>query len=276
MSVSSAPIKGKLDRLYRRFHYRRYVHPDPLVFLYRYPNTEDRELVGLIAASLAYGRVAQILKSIQTVVAVLGPSPCRNLLSTPTSLFKRRLDGFVHRFATDSHMVGLLSGIRGILRQYGSLKNGFLDGWNDDEPTIQPALCAFVDRLKSAGADKAGHLLSDPRKGSASKRLHLFLRWMVRQDRIDPGGWCQVPASKLLIPLDVHMHRVSVGLGLTQRRQADLTTVMEVTAGFRAMVPKDPVRYDFVLSRLGIREDMSMEAFLADSDRHDRSGDRRG
>jgi uncharacterized protein (TIGR02757 family) len=260
-------IKGKLDRLYRRFHHRRYVHPDPLVFLYRYPNLEDRELVGIIAASLAYGRVAQIIKSIQTVVAILDPSPCRNLRRTPTSLLRRRLGGFVHRFATDSHMVGLLSGARGILQRYGSLKNGFLDGWDDGDPTVQPALSAFVDLLKSAGAYKAGHLLPDPKKGSASKRLHLFLRWMVRQDRIDPGGWYQVPASKLLIPLDVHMHRVSVGLGLTQRRQADLKTVMEVTAGFRAMVPKDPVRYDFVLSRLGIRADMNMEAFLANGDR---------
>ena len=104
-------------------------------------------------------------------------------------------------------------------------------------------------------------LLPLPDRGSACKRLNLFMRWMVRQDAVDPGGWSGVPLSKLIIPLDTHMHRISRAMGLTSRRQADMGTAMEVTRAFQKFAPDDPLRYDFVLTRLGIRKDMDVTQF---------------
>ena len=105
-------------------------------------------------------------------------------------------------------------------------------------------------------------MLPCPSRGSACKRLNLYMRWMVRRDDIDLGGWDRVPASKLVVPLDTHMHRIALAFGATRRKQANLRTALELTAAFRAIAPDDPVRYDFALTRFGIRSDMDVEAFL--------------
>jgi uncharacterized protein (TIGR02757 family) len=89
--------------------------------------------------------------------------------------------------------------------------------------------------------------------------MNLFLRWMVRKDRVDPGGWHGVSASKLIIPLDTHMYKISLKLGLTAKQQPNMRTALEITAGFRQIVPDDPVKYDFVLTRFGIRDDMNID-----------------
>jgi len=96
----------------------------------------------------------------------------------------------------------------------------------------------------------------DPSKNSALKRLNLFLRWMVRTDEVDPGGWTRVSPSKLIVPLDVHMHRNARRLGLTQRNQADMKTAEEISAAFAKYCKEDPVKYDFCITRFGIRDDM--------------------
>jgi uncharacterized protein (TIGR02757 family) len=85
---------------------------------------------------------------------------------------------------------------------------------------------------------------------------------MVRRDRVDPGGWERVPASKLIVPLDVHMHRISLAMGLTDRKQANMRAALETTAAFRKMMPEDPVRYDFSLTRLGIRGELGIDEWL--------------
>ena len=89
--------------------------------------------------------------------------------------------------------------------------------------------------------------------------MNLFLRWMVRKDRVDPGGWHGVPVSKLIIPLDTHMHKISLKLGFTTKQQANMRTALEITTGFRQIIPDDPVKYDFVLTRFGIRDDMNID-----------------
>jgi uncharacterized protein (TIGR02757 family) len=119
----------------------------------------------------------------------------------------------------------------------------------------------LVCEISSVG--DCGRLLADPRDKSACKRLNLYLRWMVRRDDVDPGGWEGVRPAQLVVPLDVHMHRIGRALGLTQRQQADCRTALEVTEAFRKISPEDPVKYDFALTRLGIRDDTNLDAFLA-------------
>jgi uncharacterized protein (TIGR02757 family) len=253
--MSSASTKTNLERVYRKYTRRAHVHPDPLEFLYGYDVLADREVAGMVAASLAYGRVVQILKSVGAVMAVLGPDPADALLSTPAKSLSKRLCGFVHRFATGDAVCALLAGIREVLVRHGTLQNCFCNHFTADQETVLPALNGLVEEVLAGAEGDPGHLLPLPRRKSACKRLHLFLRWMVREDAVDPGGWDRVSPSKLIVPLDVHMHRVGRLMGLTQRKAGDLKTAVEITEGFRRFSPEDPVRYDFALTRVGMRGD---------------------
>jgi len=251
-----------LEDLYRRYNHPRYVHPDPLEFLADYPDPADRETVALIASSLAYGRVAQILKSVRRVLDILGPRPAEALDATPPARLARGLAGFKHRFATGRHVAALLAGIRDARRQFGSLEACLVAGMHPGDQTVLPALSAFAGRISAASGDRCGHLLPDPARGGACKRLHLLLRWMVRHDRVDPGGWDHLSPGMLIVPVDVHMHRLALALGATRRRTADARTALEITAAFRTVCPRDPARYDFALTRLGIRPDADRAGFI--------------
>ena len=127
-----------------------------------------------------------------------------------------------------------------------------------DDETVLSGLRFLSDQIRNR--EQIGHLLADPKKKSACKRSHLFLRWMVRNDLVDPGGWDHVSPSKLIIPVDRHMHTSGVILGFTSRKSADLKTALEITNGFRKIAPQDPVKYDFCLTRFGIRRDLDMES----------------
>ncbi|MBW1679895.1 MAG: TIGR02757 family protein [Deltaproteobacteria bacterium] len=256
--------KQALERLYAHYNHRRWVHPDPLEFLYHYPDPAEREVAGLVASGLAYGRVGQILKSVSYVLDKMGPSPRMFLLESRDGDLHRTFSGFKHRFTTGGELAVFLTGIRGVLRSYGSLQEGFMAGYSPKDETVLPALEDFAALLSAAFGGARNSLLPRPARGSACKRLHLYLRWMVRKDGVDPGGWEGVDPSKLIIPLDTHMHRICKGLGLTARRCADRKTALESTRGFRTVAPRDPVRYDFALTRLGIRKDQGLEKILGE------------
>ena len=239
--------------MYARYNRREFVHPDPLEFLYDYKDARDREVVALIASSLAYGRVRQILKSVSTVLSKMTPSPSAFLKNSTSAQIHKTFKNFKHRFTTDEDISCLLIGMKSAIEEHGSLEKCFLAGLRDEHDSIMPALSSFVLDLN---LDLDLNLIPTPEKKSACKRLNLFLRWMVRKDEVDPGGWNKVPRSKLIVPLDTHMHRIARELGLTTRKQANLKTALEITEAFREVEPDDPVKYDFVLTRFGIRDDL--------------------
>ncbi len=252
---NTAPIQFKknwLEKLYRTYNKREFIHPDPLEFVYHYSKPQDREVAGLIASTLAYGNVKQILKSTQWVLEKLGSSPSDFLKQESPTTLRHLTQNFKHRFTTDEDLAHLLLGIRKNLHHYGSLYECFLEGYSKKETSILPALILFVDKLIGHQGTYGAHLLPQPTKNSACKRLHMFLRWMVRKDEVDPGGWEALSPSKLIVPVDTHMHHISLKLGLTKRKQANLKTALELTAAFARISPNDPVKYDFSLTRLGI------------------------
>jgi uncharacterized protein (TIGR02757 family) len=229
-----------------------------LELLYAYEDPRDLELVGLLAASLAYGRVAQILASIRAALDGLSAgskaSPSSVLAGAEPREIFHRLEGFKHRFTTGREVASLLVGAKRAVEAHGSLERLFAGALGPRDLTVLPALAVFVRRLRqlAGGADACASLLSSPEDGSACKRLNLFLRWMVRRDAVDPGPWTGVPRALLVVPLDTHLFRIAGSLGLTRRRQPDLKTALEITKGFSEICPADPVRYDFALTRLGI------------------------
>ena len=265
--ASAQGLGPLLEKLRRRYHKREFVSPDPLEVLYDYKDDADREVAGLVASSLAYGRVAQILRSVRKVLGVMG-DPARYVRERPPAGVRRDLAGFRHRFTTGAEMAALLAGARKVIRAHGSLGECFSDCFELEGPcergTVIPALTRFVERLVEGPGAGPGHLLPSPSRGSACKRLNLYLRWMVRSDEVDPGCWDGVPPSALVVPLDTHMRSICRGMELTTRRTADLGAALEATAAFSELAPNDPLRYDFALTRLGIRAELDVGAFLGE------------
>ncbi len=255
----------KLEQIYKTWNRPEYIPPDPLETLAPYTALADREVAALLAASLAYGRVNALLVPLRRVLKKTGSSPRGYVLKNSETEICRDLSGIVYRFARPEHLAALLAGIGRVIKEYGSLEEAFLTGYQNradelsEENCILCGLSALASALREGASESPGHLLSQPSGGSACKRLFLFLRWMVRRDNVDPGGWNSVDPAHLLPPLDTWTYRIALRAGWTQRRSADLKTVLETGAALRKLNPRDPVRYDFALSRFGIRSGLTLE-----------------
>ena len=261
-TIEPGRLSRFLEQIYREKNRPQFIDPDPLLLVRSFARIRDREIAGLLASGLAYGRVDQIMKAAASVLGIMGPSPYAYVRDRGERQMETDFSAFCYRFSRGEQVTALIRGMARMLKAYGSLEAGFSSGLDPGAQTVQPALGPFCRMLDPDRI--CGHLLPDPEKKSACKRLHLFLRWMVRQDPVDPGGWNTVPQKQLVVPLDLHMHRIATLLGFTRRKGADLKTAMEVTAGFARLNPADPVKYDFCLTRYGIREELDLKMLFAD------------
>ena len=242
-----------LDALHRRYCRAGNRRRDPVHFVHGYADPDDRDVAALVASSLAYGNIKHILRSVEDCLGRLSGSPVAFVTECGPRRVRIALEGFKHRFCKAEHMAALLTGARRLIREYGSLRACFAAGAAPGDETVLPALRAFAVQLRHAADDGAcEHLVPDPAAGSACKRLNLLLRWMIRRDAIDPGGWTAARPSQLIIPLDTHLHRIGRWLGFTRRASADMTAALELTAGLRRIDPDDPIRYDFALTHAAI------------------------
>lgn len=232
------------------------MSPDPLEILYEYADPADQSVAGLLAACLARGRVRSIVSSARALLAPMA-GPASFLARATRKDLARLCTGFRHRFTGGAEMGDFLWGVRGAIRLHGGLEALFrrCQEPGRDGSGILPALSRFVQELRRLAGSDCPTLLASPEAGSACKRLHLWLRWMVRRDEVDPGPWAAVSAACLVVPLDTHMFRIGSALGFTSRGQADGKSALEITRAFRSIRPDDPVRYDFCLTRMGIRRD---------------------
>ncbi len=253
--------KKFLEKIYRQYNKRRLVNPDPLQFLYEFDGVEDREIVGLLASSLAYGRVAQILKSVSNALSRMGPPRAFIENSSPKKI-AAAFEGFRHRFTSGEDMSALLCAAKKAIAEHRSIGRAFASCTSPADENVLSAMSRFVSMMNDRAGRKLSGLLASPCDGSACKRLNLYLRWMVRRDEVDPGGWDFISPSKLVVPMDTHMHDIARRFNFTSRRQADAKTSIETTHAFRVFSPEDPVKYDFALTRFGIRSDMDKSAIL--------------
>ena len=247
-------VKELLDTVYNAYHRPEYIYPDPLAPVRTYPDIRDREVAGLIASSLAVGRVDLILRAIDQVLSPLGPHPAAALAVMSLKDLQTQYKSFVYRFFKCREISSFLYAIGEALRQYGSLEALFAERYMPGN--LMPAVSNFLAFIQDHSRGCCGILITPPEKGSACKRFNLFLRWMVRQDAVDPGGWNRISKSDLLVPVDTHMHDIATRLGFTCRKAGDIKTAQEITASFAQYDPADPVRYDFSLTRLGIHPDL--------------------
>jgi uncharacterized protein (TIGR02757 family) len=254
-------LRDILENLYQKYNRRVLIAPDPLQFVYKYDRPQDMEMAGLLSALMATGRVGQIEKSLTKLFTLTGQSPYQFAIDSADKQ-RRHLAGFVHRFTTGEDIADLLILLKYAIKKSGSLENYFLSGLKESDENIIPALTHFCDSLLGLHASKHGgkisrgikYLLTSPSGGSCCKRINLFLRWMVRSDDVDAGLWKSVDKAKLVVPIDVHISRLCRIIGFHNDKTTSIRTAVKVTEKFAEIIPQDPVKYDFALSRIGIIE----------------------
>ena len=267
-------VRPHLEALLLRTDAAARVLGDPVELPHRYEDQLDIEVSALLSAALAYGRVELFKPRLAALLDALGQHPGRAARDLSPLALLERTRGFSYRMTGEREVACLLVGAGAIARAHGTLGAAFVRHHERlGGATVREALGAFVDDLlapdfsailaegKSAPAAELAkhqtsrrlkHLLPHPARGSACKRLNLYLRWMVRPaDGVDFGLW-KIPPAALVIPLDTHVHRIGGFIGLTQRRDLSWRTAEEITGRLRQLDPDDPVRFDFALSHLGI------------------------
>lgn len=249
-------IRERLDALLAACDRKSTRAADPVDFVHQYGVARDQEVVGLIAAFLAFGNVTAARKSIERVLEVLGREPAETVVRMDRAALRRGLRGFAHRIYRGEHLASLLARTGAVLREHETLGAAFAEHHQASDGNFREALARFADELRGPTRSRnLRHLVSDPRAGSACKRLLLYARWMVRPaDGVDLGLW-DVSPSELVIPVDTHIHRISRNLGFTDRRTATWATAEEITAALRRLDPEDPVKYDFALCHMGVSRD---------------------
>lgn len=256
-------VLNALDKLTSALDLSSRLEADPIRFPRRFDDPLDIEVISLFTALLSYGRASQIGIAVEDVLGRLGPTPALSAredaeLRILKKTFPSRFEGFKYRFTEGADLDRLWFGVGSVLAQHGSLGAVIRGALKESDDTLIPAYTALHRELLSATRSHSGgkgfqHLLSDPSRGSALKRVNMWLRWMVRgPDEIDFGLWSDLNSSRLLIPLDVHVSRLSRALGMTQRKANDLKTALEVSAFLKRLDPHDPIRFDFALAHLGI------------------------
>jgi len=254
-------LPAKLDELYGSFNYPDSA-TDPIQIVRRFTRSDDREIVGFCAASLAFGRVGSVLQSIERLLTIMGAAPAAYVRAFDPIRERSRFDGFVHRWTRERDLVALLWVLRQMLDADGSIEGFFLRGFDPAAPDLEAALDSFSTRALALDLKQAYgrvptrpgvcYFFPRPSAGSACKRLNLFLRWMVRRDALDLGVWTRVPPAKLVVPLDTHVIRVGRCLRLTTLASPGWPMAREITASLRRLNPVDPVKYDFSLCHLGM------------------------
>jgi uncharacterized protein (TIGR02757 family) len=255
--TSVRALRSPLERLYREFDYGARVDRDALQFPLRYPDPPDRELVALLTACLAYGRVDLFGRALEVALAAMGPSPARFVRDFDVARDGPVFDRFRYRFNRPRDLVAFCVAAREVLARHGTLEKCFAAGDADPAGPLAPALEAFARAFLDAdlhgvfprGRPSRGyrHLFPLPSLGGPCKRPLLFLRWMARREPPDLGLWPSLSPARLLVPVDTHVENMSRAIGLTRRRSRTWRMAEEITARLRALDPADPVKYDFAL-----------------------------
>ena len=247
-------LKHLLDEKATHYNQGWFIEKDPISIPHMFSRKEDREISGFLTATLSWGQRAMILKKARLLMDWMDMEPYA-FVSDASDRELEQLSRFVYRTFNGVDCQYFVSSIREIYRHHGGFEavftNAFLMG-----DSVFSALATFRTLFLSfSPMERTGKHVANVLKGSAAKRLNMFLRWMVRKDGIvDLGLWSHIDAAQLMIPLDVHVGRVARSLGLLQRKQDDWKAVEELTLQLRSLRPEDPAFYDYALFGMGVFE----------------------
>jgi uncharacterized protein (TIGR02757 family) len=255
------PLAERLDSLYRDYN-REDSASDPVHRVRPFADRADREVAGFCAAALAFGRVASVLNSIDTLLRIMGPHPAAYVRAFEPDAPHPELKAMVHRWTKGVDLAALLWILRQMIDRSGSIESFFLEGYDETHEDVGAALDSLSTRALQLDIRRAYgrvprrpgvcYFFPRPSAGSACKRLNLYLRWMARKDAVDLGVWSRLPVRKLVVPLDTHVIRLGRCLRLTRYTSPGWRMAADITASLRALDPDDPVRFDFSLCHIGM------------------------
>lgn len=247
-------LKEFLEEKVKQYNTQEFIETDPVQIPHLFSKKEDIEIAGFLAATISWGKRAMIIKNCLQMMDLLDNSPY-DFVMNHNSKDLEKLADFKHRTFNGIDFQFFISSLQNIYQNHGGLETVFSNHkqGNSLQPAIHQFKKVFFEIPHPARTTKH---VSDPLKGSAAKRIHMFLRWMVRQDQlgVDLGIWKTIPTAALSCPLDVHTGNVGRKLGLITRKQNDAKTLLELDTNLRKLDPVDPVKYDFALFGLGVFE----------------------
>ncbi len=252
-------MKSSLEALRLRYETDLALALDPIAVPLRFPDALDRELAAFVAAHLAYGKVAPMLRAIERALEPLGGRPAEFLRKRDEQVLRdvleEALQGWLWRFHTSQDLVHWLLAWKRLDAESGAGLEAHLLPLPGE--SADAALSRLVQRLRAELPQTYGlrFNLPDPLEGASCKRWRMFLRWMVRDSWPDFGQWTRYPKDQLVIPLDTHVARIARYIGLTKRTALDGRMAAEITASLKKRDRQDPLKYDFAISHLGILGD---------------------
>ncbi len=215
--------------------------------------------MAFIASVFAYGNVKQIVNTLNRFLVIANNQPYKFIQNF--SMDSKPSDKFIHRFYSAKDILRLFQLLNLAYNEFGSLKKLFLSGYHETDSNTKNAITNFSIFFLQKAQDEFGTLSRGlkfmfplPEKGSACKRMNLFLRWMVRKDELDFGLWSEIPTSKLIVPVDTHIARICKQLKLTKRKNVSWQMAEEITDNLKKFDPDDPVKYDFAICHIGMRK----------------------
>lgn len=245
-------IKEFLDEKVIQYNTPNFIESDPISIPHQFSLKEDIEISGFLAATIAWGNRKMIIKNANRMVELMGNSPYDFVMEHNHAQLEK-LEGFVHRTFNSVDFTYFIISLRNIYSNHGGLEKVFSD--NTTSTSIQPAIHHFKQIFFSIDhPTRTEKHISDPNKDSAAKKLNMYLRWLVRNDKkgVDFGLWKSISPAILSCPLDVHSGNVARKLGLLNRTQNDAKALVELDNNLRLLDPIDPVKYDFALFGLGV------------------------
>lgn len=244
--------KTELDRLVEEYETKDFIKDDPVRFPNRFTEKKDIEIAGFIASLVAYGRRDVFIKKLNSLFEMAQNEPLNFILNFEPEI----IGDFNYRFGKPDDFAQIFSIMRTLYEHDGGLEELFKYGWETkpDGNMFIPVTDYFYSRVKENAGQGFYFMIPDPKKGGAMKRMCMFLRWMVRKGPVDFGIWDFMPASELLIPLDVHVARISREMGLLTRNANDFKAVLELTENLKKFDPADPAKYDFAMFGYGVND----------------------
>lgn len=248
-------LKKKFDELVKRYETPDFIKSDPVRFLHKYKRFQDIEIAGLVGSVLAYGKREAFLEKLDYIFKIMGSSPYAFCLNFDKNALNHYFKDFKYRFNTGEDIILLINALNRFYNENENLDSFVSKKIISSQEKAKQAVSIISDEFTSGITSKSYcYLFPSPKTGSACKRLNLFLKWMVRKSPVDAGIWKSLEPKDLIIPLDVHVARVSRGLKLTARKSNDWQTAEEITSALREFDPYDPIKYDFALFDIGIEK----------------------
>lgn len=254
MQLSNEELKEFLDNKVNQYNALDFIDSDPISIPHKYTQKKDIEISGFLAATIAWGNRKSIIKNANKMMELMGNSPYDFVMSHKNEDLKR-FDGFVHRTFNSEDLGYFIKSLKNIYSNYNGLENIFSK--NVSNNSTQKAISEFKKVFFEIDhPERTTKHVSDPLKGSAAKRINMWLRWNCRNDSkgVDFGIWKTISPSALSCPLDVHSGNVARKLGLLKRKQNNAKALAELDTSLRALDKTDPVKYDFALFGLGVFE----------------------